>query len=108
MHKNKVPTDWIRKQTLTGSERYITEELKDYEQKILGGAEDQIQQIEQHLYQQLVTATAEFVAPVQLNASLLARLDCLISFATTAKKHNYIRPTLNDAMPLILKLVAIL
>ncbi len=102
VHKNKVPTEWIRKQTLTGSERYITEELKEYEQKILG-AEDQIQQIELHLYQQLVTATAEFVAPVQLNASLLARLDCLISFATTAKKYNYIKPTLNDGYAIDIK-----
>ncbi|MDA3944417.1 MAG: DNA mismatch repair protein MutS [Bacteroidetes bacterium] len=102
VHKNKVPTDWIRKQTLTGSERYITEELKEYEQKILG-AEDQIQQIELQLYQQLVVATAEFVAPVQLNAGLLARLDCLISFAVTAKKHTYIRPVLNDGYAIDIK-----
>ena len=102
VHKSKVPTEWIRKQTLTGSERYITEELKEYEQKILG-AEDQIQQIELHLYQQLVTATAEFVAPVQLNASLLARIDCLISFAAIAKKHNYIKPTLNDGYAIDIK-----
>ncbi|MDY0077545.1 MAG: DNA mismatch repair protein MutS [Bacteroidales bacterium] len=102
VHKNKVPTEWIRKQTLTGSERYITEELKEYEHKILG-AEDQMQQIELHLYQQLVTATAEFVAPVQLNASLLARLDCLISFAAIAKKHNYTKPTLNDGYAIDIK-----
>lgn len=102
VHKNKVPVEWIRKQTLTGSERYITEELKEYEQKILG-AEDQIQQIELHLYQQLVTATAEFIAPIQLNASLLARLDCLISFAEIAKKHKYVRPTLNDGYAIDIK-----
>lgn len=102
VHKNKVPTSWIRKQTLTGSERYITEELKEYEQKILG-AEDQIQQIEQELYQELVVATAAYVAPVQLNANLLAHLDCLISFASVANQFNYNKPELNEGYAIDIK-----
>ncbi|HOI31981.1 MAG TPA: DNA mismatch repair protein MutS, partial [Bacteroidales bacterium] len=102
VHKNKVPTSWIRKQTLTGSERYITEELKEYEQKILG-AEDQIQQIELALYQELVVATAAYVSPIQLNAGLLAHLDCLISFASVARQFHYNKPELNDGYVIDIK-----
>ncbi len=97
VHKHKVPEEWIRKQTLTGSERYITEELKIYEQKILG-AEEKIQEIEVQLYSDLVAAVADYIAPVQLNASLMARLDCLISFAVVAMKHQYVKPVINESM----------
>ena len=102
VHKNKVPDTWIRKQTLTGSERYITEELKEYEQKILG-AEDQIQQLEQDIYQELVLATGSYVAPVQLNANLLAHLDCLLSFASVAKNFNYTKPLLDEGFAINIK-----
>lgn len=102
VHKNKVPDTWIRKQTLTGSERYITEELKEYEQKILG-AEDQIQQLEQDIYQELVLATGSYVAPVQLNANLLAHLDCLLSFASVAKNFNYTKPVLDESFAINIK-----
>lgn len=94
-HKNKVPADWIRKQTLTGSERYITEELKEYEQKILG-AEEKILELEQRLYDDLVVATLDYVQPIQSNASLLARIDCLTSFAAVAIRNKYVRPQIND------------
>lgn len=97
VHKHKVPQEWIRKQTLTGSERYITEELKVYEQKILG-AEEKIQEIEIQLYNDLVAAVADYIAPVQLNASLMARLDCLISFAVVAMKQHYAKPVVNESM----------
>ncbi|MBU1009442.1 MAG: DNA mismatch repair protein MutS [Bacteroidetes bacterium] len=94
-HKNKVPAEWIRKQTLTGSERYITEELKEYEQKILG-AEEKIMDLEQRLYDDLVVATLDYVQPIQSNASLLARIDCLTSFAAVAIRNRYVRPLIND------------
>jgi DNA mismatch repair protein MutS len=95
-HKNKVPTSWIRKQTLTNAERYITEELKVFEEKILG-AEEKINAIEQKLFEQIVKDLAEYLQPIQLNAAVLAQLDCLISFATTAVENNYTRPHLcND------------
>ncbi len=94
-HKDKVPTEWHRKQTLTGSERYITEELKEYEEKILG-AEEKIIVIEQKIFDEIVHYTAEFVLPIQLNASLIANLDCLASFANIAIENNYIRPEIND------------
>ncbi|MFN7014877.1 MAG: DNA mismatch repair protein MutS, partial [Bacteroidia bacterium] len=94
-HKNKVPTDWIRKQTLVNAERYITEELKQYEEKILG-AEEKILAIEQKIFQELITYLTDFIVPVQLNASLLARLDCLITFAENARKNNYCKPIVND------------
>lgn len=97
VHKNKVPAEWIRKQTLTGSERYITEELKIYEQKILG-AEEKIQEIEIRIYNNLVAAVSDYIAPIQLNASLMARLDCLISFATVAIKQQYVKPEVNESM----------
>ena len=101
-HKDKVPAEWIRKQTLANAERYITEELKEYEQKILG-AEEKIAGIEQRIYAELVGAVSEFVEPIQLDATLVARLDCLISFADTALKFNYVRPTIDDSYVLDIK-----
>ncbi|MFB6317746.1 DNA mismatch repair protein MutS [Saccharicrinis sp. FJH54] len=95
-HKDKVPTEWIRKQTLVNAERYITEELKEYESKILG-AEEKIQDLEAKLYNQLVYDLAEYVAPIQLNANLIAKLDCLLSFARVAKENKYVRPEVNDS-----------
>ncbi len=101
-HKDKVPKGWIRKQTLTNAERYITEELKEYEQKILG-AEEKIAAIEQRLYAQLVNDAAEFVEPIQLDATLVARLDCLLSFADIALKNHYVRPVIDDSFVLDIK-----
>lgn len=101
-HKDKVPAEWIRKQTLANAERYITEELKEYEQKILG-AEEKIAGIEQRIYAELVGAVGEFVEPIQLDATLVARLDCLVSFADTALKFNYVRPTIDDSYVLDIK-----
>ncbi len=101
-HKEKVPQEWIRKQTLANAERYITEELKEYEQKILG-AEEKIASIEQRIYGELVGAVSEFVEPIQLDASLVARLDCLVSFADIALKFNYVRPTIDDSYVLDIK-----
>lgn len=101
-HKDKVPAEWIRKQTLTNAERYITEELKEYEQKILG-AEEKIAAIEQRIYTELVGAVAEFVEPIQLDATLVARLDCLVSFADIALKFNYVKPTIDDSYVLDIK-----
>jgi DNA mismatch repair protein MutS len=92
-HKDKVPSDWIRKQTLANAERYITPELKEYEEKILG-AEDKILAIELNLYQQLLTAIEPYIAPIQHNANITAQLDCLLCFAHNAHKYNYHRPTL--------------
>ncbi len=94
-HKDKVPADWIRKQTLVNCERYVTEELKQYEEKILG-AEEKILALEERLYNELVLALSDYVVPVQLNATLVARLDCLISFAKVAKRNGYIRPHIKD------------
>jgi len=96
-HKSKVPEDWIRKQTLVNAERYITEELKEYEAKILG-AEEKILQLETSLYNQLVLEAADYIAPIQLNASLVARLDCLLSFATLAEARNYTKPEVNESL----------
>ena len=101
-HKDKVPPEWIRKQTLANAERYITEELKEYEQKILG-AEEKIASIEQRLYAELVGAVTEFVEPIQLDAALVARLDCLVSFADIALKFHYVRPTIDDSYVLDIK-----
>jgi DNA mismatch repair protein MutS len=102
VHKDKVPDEWIRKQTLVNAERYITEELKEYEQKILG-AEEKIFDIENRLYNELILQLAEYVEPVQLNAQLVARLDCLLSFARTAKSNRYIKPQLNDSYTIEIK-----
>jgi len=95
-HKDKVPADWIRKQTLVNAERYITEELKEYESKILG-AEEKILELESRLFNELVLAVSEYTGPVQLNASLVARLDCLLSFARCAIENKYSRPEINDS-----------
>jgi DNA mismatch repair protein MutS len=95
VHKDKVPVDWIRKQTLTTAERYITPELKVYEEKILG-AEDKIAVLEQSLYEALVRDLIDYIIPIQLNASLIAKLDCLLSFAKLARDNQYIRPVLNN------------
>ncbi|MCC5943428.1 MAG: DNA mismatch repair protein MutS [Bernardetiaceae bacterium] len=94
-HKDKVPAEWIRKQTLTSAERYITEELKSYEEKILG-AEDQIKQIEQRIYEEIVQFAKEFLAPIQKNASLLATLDVLSSFAEVALQNRYCKPQMSE------------
>lgn len=98
-HKDKVPTDWIRKQTLVNAERYITEELKEYETKILG-AEEKIHQIESQLFEQLVSWIATYIKQVQLNANLIGQLDCLISFAQLAIENDYVCPTLDETFEL--------
>ena len=95
VHKEKVPQEWIRKQTLVNAERYITQELKEYEEKILG-AEDKILVLETQLYNELVQALSDFIPAIQINANQVARLDCLLSFATAARENNYIRPVLSD------------
>jgi len=99
VHKNKVPQNWHRKQTLVNAERYITEELKEYEQKILG-AEEKILTLESRLFNELVLALAEYVEPLQLNARLLARMDVLLSFARLARDSDYTRPELEDGLTL--------
>jgi DNA mismatch repair protein MutS len=95
-HKDKVPAEWIRKQTLVSAERYITEELKEYENKILG-AEEKIISLETKLYNDLVLAILEYIPPIQLDSTLIAKLDCLQSFATISSENNYTRPELNDS-----------
>lgn len=101
-HKDKVPTDWIRKQTLVNAERYITEELKEYESKILG-AEEKIYKLETELYEQFTSWCTQYIKPVQLNATLIAQLDCLGSFAQLAIDNNYVRPEINDSFELDIK-----
>ncbi|MES2591270.1 MAG: DNA mismatch repair protein MutS [Bacteroidota bacterium] len=98
-HKDKVPSDWMRKQTLSNAERYITPELKEYEEKILG-AEEKIMALEIRLFNELVMSLMDYISIIQLNASLIARLDCLLSFAIIAQKNNYVRPHLfeNDVL----------
>ena len=95
VHKDKVPKEWIRKQTLVNAERYITQELKEYEEKILG-AEDKILALETQLYTDLVQALTEFIPHIQINANQIARLDCLLSFANVARENRYIRPVIED------------
>lgn len=95
-HKDKVPSDWTRKQTLTNAERYITEELKQYEEKILG-AEEKILALESRLFTELVQAITEYIQPIQLNAALIGRLDVLLSFSDVALKNEYVRPVVNDS-----------
>lgn len=95
VHKDKVPQEWIRKQTLVNAERYITQELKEYEEKILG-AEDKILILETQLYTELVQSLNEFISAIQIDANQIARLDCLLSFATAARENNYIRPVISD------------
>jgi len=94
-HKDKVPSDWIRKQTLVSAERYITEELKEYESKILG-AEEKILELETQLFNNLVAGIIDYIPAIQLNAMMIAQLDCLQSFAKVAREHKYVRPVVND------------
>lgn len=100
-HKNKVPTDWIRKQTLVNAERYITQELKEYEEKILG-AQERIAVIEARLYNELVARLAEYIPAIQLNASLIARLDCLSAFTRVAMENHYNRPIVDDSLDIVI------
>jgi DNA mismatch repair protein MutS len=102
VHKDKVPADWMRKQTLTNAERYITEELKKYEDQILG-AEEKISAIEESLYNELVTSLAEEITPIQSNAQLIGKIDCLFSFAQLAEQNNYCKPELHAGFELSLK-----
>ena len=95
-YKDKVPADWVRKQTLAQAERYITQELKEYEEKILG-AEDKILSLEQRLFNELVVALQEYIPQIQTNAAIIARLDCLLSAAKTAEENHYIRPQIDDS-----------
>jgi DNA mismatch repair protein MutS len=95
-HKDKVPDDWQRKQTLANAERYITPELKEYEEQILG-AEEKILVEEERLFNELVTAMGEYIEPVQVNAGVIGRLDCLLCFAAVARQYNYVRPQINDS-----------
>jgi len=101
-HKDKVPSDWIRKQTLVSAERYITEELKVYEEKILG-AEDKIISLETKIFNDLALELNEYIAPVQINANLIAQIDCLLSFAKIAQRNKYIRPQINESLVLDIK-----
>ncbi|HKJ05907.1 MAG TPA: DNA mismatch repair protein MutS [Flavobacteriaceae bacterium] len=101
-HKNKVPENWVRKQTLVSAERYITDELKEYETKILG-AEEKIGQLEQQLFNDLIIWMLTYIQPVQNNAHLIAQIDCLLGFASLAKQNNYVRPQLDDSTELEIK-----
>lgn len=101
-HKDKVPQDWIRKQTLANAERFITEELKEYEEKILS-AEDKINTLEQKIFEELVNSVADFIPQIQQNAQIIARIDCLSSFAQTALKNNYAKPEINDTNTIDIK-----
>jgi DNA mismatch repair protein MutS len=96
-HKDKVPEHWIRKQTLVSAERYITEELKEYETKILG-AEDKIHALESKIYQELILWMSDFTMDIQMNSNLLGQLDCLLSFATVAMRNNYAYPEMNEGL----------
>lgn len=98
-HKDKVPAEWIRKQTLVSAERYVTQELKEYEEKILG-AEEKIQSIEMRLFNELVAAVGEFIPAIQVDSNLVARLDCLCAFTRTAIENKYNRPEVNDSLEL--------
>ena len=101
-HKEKVPEEWIRKQTLVSAERYITEELKEYESKILG-AQEKIGKIEQELFQDLIVGIFPFIIHIQKNAQNIAKIDCLSSFATAAKDNNYIRPLVDNTFEIEIK-----
>ncbi len=94
-YKDKVPQEWIRKQTLANAERYITQELKEYEEKIMG-ADEKILTLETRLFTELVTAMQEFIPQIQINANIIARIDCLLSFAKTSEEHCYVRPVMAD------------
>ena len=95
-YKDQVPPEWVRKQTLAQAERYITQELKEYEEKILG-AEDKILSLEAKLFNDLVLSMQEFIPQIQINANIIARLDCLLSFAKTAEENKYIRPVIDSS-----------
>ncbi len=101
-HKDKVPDNWIRKQTLVSAERYITEELKEYESKILG-AEDKIHALESRLYQELILSMADYVQSIQMNSSLLAQLDCLLSFSVVARENLYVHPKMEESFKIDIK-----
>ncbi len=101
-HKNKVPDTWIRKQTLANAERYITPELKEYEQKILG-AEEKMLALEMRIYDDLLMALSDYMAPIQLNAQVVAQLDCIICFAENARQFGYTRPTVHDGFDLLIE-----
>ncbi len=101
-YKNQTPPDWVRKQTLTNGERFITDELKKLEAKILG-AEERILELEEQLFQQLVYTIADYIQPIQHNAALIARIDCLLSFAKVGAKNQYNRPTINDSLAIDIK-----
>lgn len=101
-HKDKVPEEWIRKQTLVSAERYITEELKEYEVKILG-AEEKSLELEQKLFMDLVSSLEEYISTIQVDASLIAKLDCLLSFTFIAEENKYIRPEINDSNAIDIK-----
>jgi DNA mismatch repair protein MutS len=101
-HRDKVPEEWIRKQTLVNAERYITEELKEYETKILG-AEEKIQELERQLFLRLIQEIIEFIEPIQQNAKIVAQIDCLLSFAVLAISNNYIRPIIDQSAEIEIK-----
>ena len=101
-HRDKVPEEWIRKQTLVNAERYITEELKEYETKILG-AEEKIQELERQLFLRLIQEIIEFIEPIQQNAKIIAQIDCLLSFALLAISNNYIRPIVDQSTEIEIK-----
>jgi DNA mismatch repair protein MutS len=101
-HKDKVPEEWIRKQTLVSAERYITQELKEYEEKILG-AEEKILALETRLYNELVLSIADYISSIQLNAAMIGRLDCLLSFARLARENNYCCPEINETQVIDIK-----
>ncbi|MGY8989715.1 MAG: DNA mismatch repair protein MutS, partial [Flavobacteriales bacterium] len=102
IHKDKVPEEWIRKQTLVSAERYITEELKEYEQKILS-AESKILELESKLYHELVLSLSDCVQAIQLNSQLISQLDCLYSFAIIAKRNNYKKTTISEGTSILIK-----
>lgn len=101
-HKDKVPAEWIRKQTLVSAERYITEELKEYESKILG-AEEKIQILEARIFTDLIFALADYISAIQLNSNILAQIDCLLSFASCAASYKYFRPEIDDSTSIEIK-----
>ena len=101
-YKDKVPADWVRKQTLAQAERYITQELKEYEEKILG-AEEKILSLEARLFNDLVTATQDFIPQIQIDANMIAHLDCLLGFAKTAEECHYVRPVIDSSTVLDIK-----
>ncbi|MBI2258052.1 MAG: DNA mismatch repair protein MutS [Flavobacteriia bacterium] len=103
VHKDKVPSDWIRKQTLVNAERYITEELKEYEHKILG-AEDKILELEGKLYKEFILSMLDYIPAIQLNANLLAQLDCLLSFSISAQENHYCKPEINNGLSIDIQL----